>query len=117
MSVIPCPSTLQIVQGSTADRRSRDLPAGKIPEAGAAANHFEHGIGVAEGARWRNRRAQVLCKERAMPALMQNEGHMNAVKLWNRRALGFTRIADALAWRLPQHGVKVTTTKAANFAC
>jgi hypothetical protein len=32
------------------------------------------------------------------------------------RALGFTRIADAFAWRLPQHGVKVTTTKTANFA-
>jgi hypothetical protein len=30
------------------------LPAGKIPKALAAANHFQHGIGVAEGARWRN---------------------------------------------------------------
>ena len=43
-----------------------------------------------------------------MPALMQNEGHMNAVKLWSRRALGLTGLAYTFTWRLPQHGVKVT---------
>ena len=58
-----------------------------------------------------------LCQECAMPAVMQNEGHMNAAELWSRRALGLTGLAYTFAWRLPQHGVKVTTTKAANFAC
>jgi hypothetical protein len=41
---------------------------------------------------------------------------MNTVELWSRSALGLTGLAYTFTWRLPQHGIEVTTTKATNFA-
>jgi hypothetical protein len=90
MSVITCPSNLLNCSGVNS-RSTFPRPACRQdPGSRCRGESFRALNRGAEGAHWRNRRAQVLCQECAMLTLMQNKGHMNAVHLWSRRALRLT---------------------------
>jgi hypothetical protein len=88
----------------------------EVAESVAAANHFDHVVGICEGTRGSGLGAQVLLQESAVPSLSENEGHMDAAELRSRCALGRARIAGSFARRLPEQGVKVAPAKAADLS-